>query len=221
MVRKYEFRSSCPAPVILSVCQASRNLAINQQDYVKLFGTVWFDFDRDTLFLDFGESFPSENTFTGDDLSMADLKRVRFLAGWACPFARDPLEELLRLVARMDNLERMDLCGCSSIQNPRHPTDYSDVVFTSRCPGFFCCYLSSINAHFQVCSQVALHILDCNCSNGYDAFDKRDWYTRRGSEFGIALPQPGPQIRWMFVQSPTFKATMIENAEWIGLEIRP
>jgi hypothetical protein len=215
MSRRYEFKSSCLAPAILYVCQASRYVAIQLQHYVKLFGSVWFHFNRDTLFLDFGMGFPLQNVYTENDLLMEDLKRVRFLASYACPCHSFP--QLARLTPRMRDLERLYLCKPTC---PLPPTDYLDLVFTSQCPGFDCAYHSSLGTHFYKCYQVDLHILDCSCTDWTRVWTAT-WSANHRRLFGIALPQTGLEIFWRRVQSRATKDLLIENAKRIGLDVLP
>ena len=98
-----------------------------KRHYEKLFGTVWFDINRDTLFLDFSEGLPMEKSFAEDDLSIEDLKRVRFLASYAYPRVDDL--QLIRLIARMTDLKRVFLSDRTPRRFPH--IDYSDLVFTS------------------------------------------------------------------------------------------
>jgi hypothetical protein len=218
MPRRYEFKSSCPAPAILYVCRLSRYVATRLQHYEKLFGTVWFDYNRDTLFLDFGHGFPLRNAYTEDDLSMDDLERVRFLAFYSHIYS-DSLQ-LARLMstmmARIINLERVFLCSFQSRYyfSRLSGGNYSDLVFTAQCPLIDRC----IGPHVQMCSADALHIVNCSCFDEA-AVAKQNWYGRHSSLPSITLPQPGPQILWRHVLNRPVKDRLITNARWMGLRV--
>jgi len=220
MPRRYEFKSSCPAPTILYVCHFSRYVATRLRHYKKLFGAVWFDYNRDTLFLDFGHGFPLRNAYTEDDLSMDDLERVRFLAFYSHIYSDSPhLARLMStMTARIINLERVFLCSFQSryYLSRLSGGDYSDLVFTAQCPLIDRC----IGPHVQMCSPGVLHILNCSCFDEA-AVVKQNWYGRHSSLPGIALPQPGPQILWTHVLNRPVKDSLIANAERMGLRVRP
>lgn len=80
------FHSRCPPPVILEVCRESYRVAT--RFYRKAFGTssgfpeIWFNYDVDTLFLDFGHGTLGKGYYPQYRLSsfgVEDRKRVRYL----------------------------------------------------------------------------------------------------------------------------------------------
>jgi hypothetical protein len=217
MHRSYEFKSSCPAPAMLNVCRASRNVAKQLLHYEKLFGNVWFDCNRDTLFLDFGLGFPLQNAYSEDDLPMDDLERVRFVALYSGTHSANPTRARLlsKMMARKINLEKVFLCSVQS-RNYIQGTNYSDLIFMAQCPGFNCC----VSPHVGRCFEDALHILNCSCVDELIA-PRQGWYGRHCSLPGITLPQPGPQIIWRHVLARPSRGLLIANAERMRLPVLP
>jgi hypothetical protein len=188
--------------------------------YEKLFGTVWFDFNRDTLFLDFGMGFPPENAFTEDNLSVADLSRIRLLASNGN--FKNAARHLVRLTASMPNL--MMLFVCSLIVPSRFPVlfsraDFSDLVSISRCPGWRCCANSPSKKHnHNTCRQTVVHIQTCNCDSPWTRLLKLNWYMTHGG-LGITLLQPSPPINWVIIQGRATRDALVANAKKIGLHV--
>jgi hypothetical protein len=214
----YEFKSTCPAPAMLNVCQASRAVATQLLHYEKLFGNVWFDCNRDTLFLDFGLAFPLENAYTEYDLSVVDLRRVRFLAFYSSIHSASLYRARLlsKITKRKNNLERLFLCSFRDRYHIREP-DYSDLIFTAQCPAFDCC----VSPHAQSCAHIAFHILNCSCVEEHrTTVARQDWYGRHCTFPGITLPQPGPQILWRHVIARASKELLITNAGRMRLPVR-
>jgi len=76
-IKNDKFTPKVPPPMHLHICRESLNVA--SKHYSRVFGTsrsfpeVYFDFERDTLYFDW------RGSFSLDDFSKEDLKRVKYL----------------------------------------------------------------------------------------------------------------------------------------------
>jgi hypothetical protein len=137
---RYRFATRAPPPVLLYVCHESFEIA--SKHHSRVFGTaysppeVYFNFKKDTLYLDWSLSWP-RNSYKLTDFSWVELAAVRYLAIECDQSCAEFLnvenrEELMAMVlSYFPNLEKLTINGMDAY----HPiSDSGDLVFMHLLP---------------------------------------------------------------------------------------
>jgi hypothetical protein len=216
------FRTRAPPPVLLYVCRESSQVACKY--YERVFGTkttfpeVWFNFEIDTLYLDWGWPRENPNVFYYDGWFVAaELERVQYLALYNQESTMrnhqyECEEELLAVSLKaFPNAKKVTLNGlrpCHTIAdsgtlvftNPASP----DMRFYVRDPKYFSNQVVGSQLHYV-----------CVTSLKVDPHLLEKWRLEEYNVPNASLLPPLPEFDYRMITTPHIKAELTKaEAQW-------